>query len=156
IALAEEHSVTRAAKRLGIPQPALTAQLKRIERDLGRLIFQRTGRGVILTQEGEQLLPLLRTIDSGMRALEHSKPNGPVPEPTPIRVGVECAALLDALETSLEAQAIPAQLAVTGPPRVRSALQQSGLDFMEISELSTGRIQVTRPLRSATVVEDEI
>lgn len=42
--IAELGSVTRAAAALGLAQPALTAQLQRIERALGRPLFERDRR----------------------------------------------------------------------------------------------------------------
>jgi LysR family transcriptional regulator, nitrogen assimilation regulatory protein len=53
--IAEEGSITRAATALGIAQPALSRQVRLLEEDLGITLFQRTRRGVLLTEEGERL-----------------------------------------------------------------------------------------------------
>jgi DNA-binding transcriptional LysR family regulator len=53
--IAEEGSITRAATVLGIAQPALSRQVRLLEEDLGITLFQRTRRGVLLTEEGERL-----------------------------------------------------------------------------------------------------
>jgi LysR family transcriptional regulator, nitrogen assimilation regulatory protein len=53
--IAEERSITRAAKLLGIAQPALSRQLQLLEEDLGVALFRRTRRGVELTAAGERL-----------------------------------------------------------------------------------------------------
>lgn len=53
--IAEEGSITRAATALGIAQPALSRQVRLLEEDLGITLFQRTRRGVVLTDEGERL-----------------------------------------------------------------------------------------------------
>ena len=53
--IAEEGSITRAAKVLGIAQPALSRQIRLLEEDLGITLFARTRRGVHLTEEGERL-----------------------------------------------------------------------------------------------------
>jgi LysR family nitrogen assimilation transcriptional regulator len=53
--IAEEGSITRAAKVLGIAQPALSRQIRLLEEDLGITLFERTRRGVHLTEEGERL-----------------------------------------------------------------------------------------------------
>ncbi|GGH77803.1 DNA-binding transcriptional LysR family regulator [Pullulanibacillus pueri] len=48
-------SVTAAAEQLRISQPAVTAQIKKFERELGLPLFKPKGRGVILTEFGESL-----------------------------------------------------------------------------------------------------
>ncbi|GAA2430896.1 LysR substrate-binding domain-containing protein [Actinomadura vinacea] len=53
--VAEEGSMTRAARVLGIAQPALSRQIRLLEEDLGVTLFRRTSRGVELTDEGERL-----------------------------------------------------------------------------------------------------
>jgi LysR family nitrogen assimilation transcriptional regulator len=53
--IAEEGSISRAAVVLGIAQPALSRQVRLLEDDLGVTLFQRTARGVRLTEDGEQL-----------------------------------------------------------------------------------------------------
>ncbi|MDQ2730715.1 MAG: LysR family transcriptional regulator [Armatimonadota bacterium] len=54
--VASEGSVTRAADRLYLTQPAVTKQLQALERELGARLFERTGRGVELTEAGTALL----------------------------------------------------------------------------------------------------
>lgn len=54
-ALAEAGSIRLAAQRLGIPQPALSRQLSRLEHSLGFLIAVRGRSGVTLTPAGEVL-----------------------------------------------------------------------------------------------------
>ena len=51
-AVAEEMHVTRAAKRLRIAQPAVTQQIRLLEKAVGLRLLQRTGRGVALTEAG--------------------------------------------------------------------------------------------------------
>ena len=60
--LAEELSFTRAARRLGIAQPALSAQISRIERRLGRKLVERSTRSVTLTPAGEDLVARARRV----------------------------------------------------------------------------------------------
>lgn len=57
VAVAEEGGFARAAERLGIVQPAVSQQLRRLERELGVSLFTRTTRTVRLSGAGERLLP---------------------------------------------------------------------------------------------------
>jgi DNA-binding transcriptional LysR family regulator len=56
VAVAEELSFTRAARRLHMSQPPLSTQMRDLERELGVPLFTRTGRTVALTPAGEALL----------------------------------------------------------------------------------------------------
>ena len=60
VAIAETGSLTRAAERLGLAQPALTQTLNRLERDLGVPLFARSRRGAALTEAGIAILDDLR------------------------------------------------------------------------------------------------
>ena len=59
-AVAEEGQFTRAASRLLVAQPAVSAQIRRLERELGEPLFHRDPRSVSLTEAGETLLPHAR------------------------------------------------------------------------------------------------
>ncbi len=56
VAIAELRALSRAAERVGRTQSALSQQLRRLEDVLDQPLFQRTGRGVLLTPPGERLL----------------------------------------------------------------------------------------------------
>lgn len=62
IAIAEAGSFSKAAERLYITQPSLTSAIKELERELGVILFNRTGRGATLTAEGESFLPYARSV----------------------------------------------------------------------------------------------
>lgn len=55
VALAQERNVTRAAARLGIPQPTVSRWLAALGTELGTPVVQRDGRGIRLTRAGEYL-----------------------------------------------------------------------------------------------------
>lgn len=56
--IAEVGSFTRVATELSYTQSAVTMQVKQLERELGCVLFERLGRSVRLTPEGERLLPV--------------------------------------------------------------------------------------------------
>ncbi|KMK68274.1 transcriptional regulator [Puniceibacterium sp. IMCC21224] len=82
--VAEEGSITAAAVRLGVAQPALSASVRRLEADLRLDLFERLPRGVALTAAGRRLLPQVYEVFGILRALHNeltdlvSEPSGEV------------------------------------------------------------------------------
>jgi DNA-binding transcriptional LysR family regulator len=72
VAVVEEGSFTRAARRVGISQPSLSEQVRALEDDVGGPVLERHPRGVSLTPAGRALLPearaAVRAVDRGRRA----------------------------------------------------------------------------------------
>ena len=70
VTITETGSFTRAGERLGRTQSAVSLQIKRLEEQLGRLVFARTPRSLELTGEGKRLLgparQLLRLNDAAL------------------------------------------------------------------------------------------
>ncbi len=74
VMLAEELNFSRAAARLHIAQPPLTRQIKAIESDLGAVLFNRTSKGVELTNAGRTLLvEASHVLDMARRAEERTR-----------------------------------------------------------------------------------
>ena len=59
---AEEGSLSAAAKALGMTQPTLGRQVTALEQELGVVLFERAGRGLILTPNGLNLLEHVRSM----------------------------------------------------------------------------------------------
>ncbi len=57
LAVVEEGSFTRAARRLGIAQPSLSQQIRTLEAELGGPLLERLPRGIRLTAAGRAFLP---------------------------------------------------------------------------------------------------
>lgn len=62
LAVAEARSFSRAARTVHSTQPTLSRQIARLETDLGTRLFERYGRHVELTFNGQLLLPLAQAI----------------------------------------------------------------------------------------------
>ena len=60
VAVAEEANFTRAAERIRVAQPAVSAQIQRLEREVGQPLLDRSRRAVRLTAAGEAALPYAR------------------------------------------------------------------------------------------------
>jgi len=68
VALADEGNFTRAAAREHIAQPALSQQIRRLERELGLALVERTTRRVALTDPGRMLVARARSILTDVEA----------------------------------------------------------------------------------------
>lgn len=62
VTVAEMGTVSKAALRLRLTQPALSRQISDLEHELGLRLFDRVGRRLLLTSEGEQLLSECRAL----------------------------------------------------------------------------------------------
>ncbi len=62
VAVAEDLHFTRASERLYVSQPALSKQIRALERQLGTELFRRDRHGVTLTDAGTALLPHARRV----------------------------------------------------------------------------------------------
>jgi len=72
VAVAEEHSFTRAAERVHISQSGVSAQIRQLEREVGAQLFDRSARTATLTVAGKA-------------ALEHARAHSPPPTRSPRR-----------------------------------------------------------------------
>jgi DNA-binding transcriptional LysR family regulator len=62
ISVASISSFTQAAEKLGYAQSTVTAQVQALEDDLGVKLFERLGKSIFLTPEGERLLPYAKQV----------------------------------------------------------------------------------------------
>lgn len=72
IAVVEEGGFTRAARRERVAQPAVSAQIRRLERSVGQQLLMRSSREVRLTEAGAALLPHARAALAAVRAGRHA------------------------------------------------------------------------------------
>lgn len=155
VAIADELSFSRAADRLGMPQPALSSQLARIEKALGVCLFDRTTRSVWPTAATEALLPAARSavvavrdFEDGARALR----TDPVPE---LRVAAD-ASLVGALSGVLRRADPGLRTVYSVSETALAAVPAGAADLAWGYEYPTRPFRPTRLVRSATVGTDPL
>ena len=85
LAVADEGNITRAAERLHVSQPALSTQLAALENELGHRLFERSARGIALTEKGlalkqraGDLVDLAERVESEIKASDTDEIAGTV------------------------------------------------------------------------------
>lgn len=86
--VAREGSVSRAARRLGLSQPAVSAQIRTLEQSLGERLFLRKGRGIALTEFGHLVNGYADQIFAVGRELSDAVRDRPTERPLRLLVGV--------------------------------------------------------------------
>lgn len=89
--VARERSVSKAAASLHVAQPTVSAQLRSLERSLNQKLFDREGRNLRLTPEGEKVYRYADEIFSLGRELLQTVKGEPQHAPRRFRVGVSDA-----------------------------------------------------------------
>ena len=131
VAVAEELHFSRASRRLGVSQPALSAQIKGLEKELGVSLIARTSRNVSLTAKGETFLSDVRLIFNQVQSAVRNaqSPAGPA-----IRLGTT---------TSIDVSVERAILAAYEAARPDAGLTLVMLGWAEAGQaLRTGRVDV--------------
>ena len=102
LAVADEASFGRAAARLGMKQPPLSQSVRRLERDLGVTLLERTSKGVTLTRAGDAFLPEARAAVAAAERAAALAREAAGPR-RPVRVGFVAVAMWDILPSLLDA-----------------------------------------------------
>ncbi len=87
VALAETRHFGKAAERCFVSQPTLSGQIKKLEQDLGVVIFERTRRSVDITPAGEGILVHARLILEQADAIQQLARSFQDPIAGPLRLG---------------------------------------------------------------------
>lgn len=84
--VAETKSLNRAAELLHVTQPAITRQIKALERELGAVLLRRTTQGVRLTPAGEAVLPHAIAALAAIQGARHAARAAAPDEPSRLRI----------------------------------------------------------------------
>jgi DNA-binding transcriptional LysR family regulator len=88
ICVAELGSLSKAADRLRIAQPALSRQVRMLEEELGIALFTRHGRGMVLTEQGRDVLKHATRIAGEMEEIRASASNVDMPLAGQVAIGL--------------------------------------------------------------------
>jgi len=102
IVVAEEQHFGRAAKRLGMSQPPLSAQIKILENALRVKLFERTPRGAQLTPVGAAILPAVRKFADQLDRLESAVHEAIAGRTGFLTIGAIASAMLEYLPPFVE------------------------------------------------------
>ncbi|MDE0335735.1 MAG: LysR family transcriptional regulator, partial [Defluviicoccus sp.] len=101
--VAEHRSFTAAARALNVSQPTLGVQVRKLEEELGLLLFRRHSRGVELTEAGSiyfsQIENVLRRLEVAGQSVDHLRT---APRQA-LRIGVIPSIGIAVMSTVLEA-----------------------------------------------------
>jgi LysR family transcriptional activator of nhaA len=130
--IADEGSITRAARRLHVTHSTLSVQLRALEDVLGKELFERRGRGLVLTPFGDEIrVQASEIFRIGREIVDGSRRN--FGELVRLRVGV-----LASLPKSITCRLLESIMDVG---RTTIALQHGPLDRL-LENLATGRLHV--------------
>ncbi len=86
--VAREGTVQRASEMLHVTPASVSVQVRQLERSLGVRLFKKQGRGLVLTEMGEQVAAYANEIFSTGRELMEMVKGRPVGRPLELRVGI--------------------------------------------------------------------
>jgi DNA-binding transcriptional LysR family regulator len=132
LTVADAGSVTRAAERLNIAQPALSQAITRLERELGVKLFQRTRRGAALTAAGEAIVDDIRLGVARIDAAEKRAKDIATQRGGRLTVGFVSAALFEVLPKAIAALRADAPNVELELKEMSNAEQASALEAGEI------------------------
>lgn len=130
---AREGGINRAAERLSLTQPSVSAQIRQLEVAVGTALFRREGRSVALTEAGrmvfryaDELFTIGRELQQALRGV-------------PGRPAQFSAGVIDAVPKLIAARLLRA--AAAGPPPSRLVCREGSMDSL-LADLATHAIDV--------------
>ena len=133
VAVAEENSITHAAKRLYTTPPSVSAHIKALEEEFGVVLFERTAKGMTLTPRGSVLLDKAQRVLQATRELVNHAARMQDVVMGPLALGVNAPpaflripSVLNRLQA--EAPGIELELTASSTGDILPALQSQKLD----------------------------
>jgi DNA-binding transcriptional LysR family regulator len=150
VSVAEQGSVSRAALDVHVSQPALSRQIRDLEEELGVRLFDRIGRGIQLTAQGEDLLRHSRDVLARAESVRERARALAGGVAGVLRVGATAQATQSILAGFLARYrrarpGIEVQLTEEGGVRLLELLEQGAL-HLAISAVLGGARLLSRPL----------
>jgi DNA-binding transcriptional LysR family regulator len=155
VQVANQRSFSRAAEALFLTQPSVTARIQALERDLGERLFERSGRGIRLTEVGECFLPhaerVLQALSTGRDAIDSLR-------------NLHSGSLVLASATTVSTYVLPGLLKTFRAryPRievsVRTGRSEQVLQMMLADEAQVGLVRAVyhQDIETKGLIEDEL
>lgn len=132
--VAREGGVARAAEKLHLSSPTISAQIHELEDMLGDKLFERRGRSLVLTEVGQMVYQYSEDIFTLGRELLDAVKLGPVARPRKLHVGIA-----DAMPKAVSAALL--EPALTMEPASSIVATEDKIDAL-LAELATFRIDL--------------
>ncbi len=87
VEIAEHRSLSKAARNLYITQPSLSVSLQNLENELGFQVFERSHKGMVLTEKGREFYQIAKRIKAELDRVDHLV----APEENPAEVHLNAA-----------------------------------------------------------------
>lgn len=145
---AQEGSLSAAARRLFISQPAVSARLRRLEQALGERLLERSGRGVRPTPVGSLLLARCHPLLQEVHRLE-AEVRGEAPPGARLIIGATDLAAIYRLPRALASfrrrfPALEVQVQVEGSNALVHALEEGRIEFAIVTlPVASARVELT-------------
>jgi DNA-binding transcriptional LysR family regulator len=156
-AIEDQGSIGKAAAKLAISQPALTAQLHRIERELGQDVFQRGQNGVTVTLSGRRVLTHARAALAAVDRLRQESRSLEAGSAV-IRIGGHGPLLVAAVERLAHVVTTGMHITVRAEQssrRLQAELEQGKLDFVVLREMPGHEIPHSADVEERVLVDHE-
>ena len=143
--VAELGSLSKAADRLRIAQPALSRQVRLLEDELGIRLFERHGRGMVVTEAGTAVLRHAARILAEMEEIRATVADDDAPLRGLVSVGMPPTVsdiLAEPLVSAFQARHPEAKI------RLVSAYSGYLMDWLHRGDVDVAIMYETRPLRS--------